>query len=119
MLRPVATRLPTLALAAGFPTGPSLRHINRLARPSACIANTCTNTFTTTSSVNLWESFHAANQTSAKTGPGLTSAPTSQIVDKNARSISAIAQRLPSEKETKKTSHRFREFEAGLFERLS
>jgi hypothetical protein len=108
------TRVPTIALAAYAPTAASLRYINRLARPAACIASTNARGFATTT---LLDSSQKRFQTSNKPGLRLPNTPlassTGQLTKNHARNISAIAQRLPPE-DSLRMSHRFREFEVCL-----
>ena len=104
--------MPTTALATCKSAAASLRYINRLARPAACIASTNTRGFATTTPDSSQNQFRTSNK------PGLRqseppSASSTGLPNKNdARNISAIAQRLPP-KDSLRMSHRFREFEVS------
>ncbi|GAB7331136.1 hypothetical protein MBLNU13_g02614t1 [Cladosporium sp. NU13] len=104
------TRVPTIALAASIPSAASRRYIHRLARPVTCIASTNTKRFATTTLHSFQQRCHISGKTGLKASESVSSSSAILPGNTNARSISAIAQRLPSEAETK-TSHRFREFE--------
>lgn len=97
----------TTTLAAAFPATVGLRHTNRLAWSAARITRNSAMYFTTTTHSREQEQHHAPSKVAVKLALDLPS----MLDDGNPRGISAIAQRLPSEAQTKKTSHRFREFE--------
>lgn len=109
------TRVPTIALAVSKSSAVGRRYTNRLAWPciGACIASTNAQRLATT----RLNSFQQRRYMSGKTGLNASEpiSSSSAILPNNttARNISAIAQRLPSEAETK-TSHRFREFEVCI-----
>lgn len=107
------TRVPTTALAASISNAVSRRYINRLAWPGTGIAGTNANRLATTTLNSFQQRCYMSGKAGLKASEP-TSSPSAILTNNTtARSISAIAQRLPSEAETK-TSHRFREFEVYI-----
>lgn len=107
------TKVPTITLAASIPSAVSRRYIHRLARPGTCIASTNAKRFPTTPLNSFQQRCHTTGKTGLKVSEPVSSPSAILHNNTTARSISAIAQRLPSEAETR-TSHRFREFEVCI-----
>jgi hypothetical protein len=109
------SKVSTIALAASIPSAASLRYINRLACPGigTCIASRNANRFATTTLNSFQQRCYTPGKAALKASEHTSSSSAILSNNTTARSISAIAQRLPSEAETK-TSHRFREFEVRI-----
>jgi hypothetical protein len=102
-------RVPTTALVASVSNAVSRRYGHQLVWPATWTASTNARKYVTKAPA----SSHALDKTGLKAPEPVSSSSASLPNHTSARSISAIAQRLPSEAETK-TSHRFREFEVCI-----
>lgn len=111
-------RSSAITLAAITPSAIGQSCAKRLAWTATWIAGTNASSFTTTTAKRAERGFHVYNR-SVETVVDTTSSTVACTTNgKHTRSISAIAQRLPSEAETR-TSRRFREFEVCFHTRES